>query len=299
MDPREAETVELVKPALAAAKYFFKSAENLAFEFGAASHIGLKRAENQDHYLVVRRTRKQELLLTNVPQHELVLPADDAYAMAVADGMGATGSGGLASQLAIRTAWELAGRTTSWMMKLGDLNSDEIAERIEGFSYLMQQAFLDESQNNPQFAPHSGTTWTCAYFVSSFALVAHIGDSPCFRWRNGIMARISTDHTVEQEFIAAGVAPEVAGKYSHMLTRCFGSHSPDARPEIHHLRLQAGDQLLLCTDGLTDVVRAAHIAQCLDESPDAQSACDGLIRLALAAGGPDNVTAVLARAKAR
>jgi protein phosphatase len=298
MDPREADTVELVKPALVAAKYFFKSSVNLAFEFGAASHIGLRRAENQDHYLVVRRSRTQELLLTNAPQDELVLPAEDAYAMAVADGMGATGCGGLASQLAIRTAWELAGRTTSWMMKLGDLNTDEIAERIEGFAYLMQQAFLDEFQANPLFA-QSGTTWTCAYFVSNFALIAHVGDSPCFRWRDGIMARISTDHTVEQEFIAAGVAPETAGKYSHMLTRCFGSHSPDARPEIHHLRLQAGDQLLLCTDGLTDSVPATRIAQCLDESPDAQSACDGLIQLALAAGGHDNVTAVLARTKAR
>ena len=71
------------------------------------------------------------------------------------------------------------------------------------------------------------------------------------------------------------------------------------RPDVHHLRLQAGDQLLLCTDGLTDMVRAERIAQCLDESPDAKSACDGLIALALAAGGKDNVTAVLARARPR
>ena len=82
-----------------------------------------------------------------------------------------------------------------------------------------------------------------------------------------------------------------------MLTRCIGSHSSDARPDVHHLRLQAGDQLLICTDGLTDMVEAARIAQCLDESITAQSACDSLIELALAAGGRDNVTAVLARAK--
>ena len=114
-----------------------------------------------------------------------------------------------------------------------------------------------------------------------------------------MMGRISTDHTVEQEFIAAGVAPEIAGKYGHMLTRCFGSHSPNARPDVHHLRLQPGDQLLLCTDGLTDMVPAECIAQCLDQSSDAQSACDGLRRTSLAAGGKDNVTAVLARAKSR
>jgi serine/threonine protein phosphatase PrpC len=298
MDPRNAETVEIVKPAVAAAKYFVESAGQLAFEFGAASHTGLHRTENQDHYLVLRRTRTQQLLLTNMPTEQLVLPTDEAYAMAVADGMGGTGCGDLASQLAIRAAWELAGRTTSWVMKLGNLNTDELTERIEGFTHQMQQAFLDEFQANPQFGD-SGTTWTSAYFVSSFAVIAQIGDSPCFLWRDGMMGRISTDHTVEQEFIAAGVAPDIAGKYGHMLTRCFGSHSPNARPDMHHLRLQAGDQLLLCTDGLSDMVAAERIAQCLDESSNAQSACDGLIALSLAAGGKDYVTAVLARAKAR
>ena len=85
MDPREAETVELFKPALAAEKYFFKSAVDLAFEFGAASHIGLRRAENQDHYLVIRRTRTQELLLSNVPRDQFVFTPDEAFGMAVAE----------------------------------------------------------------------------------------------------------------------------------------------------------------------------------------------------------------------
>jgi PPM family protein phosphatase len=183
-------------------------------------------------------------------------------------------------------------------MKLADLNTHELSERLEGFTYMMQRVFEEEAESNREFAD-SGTTWTCAYFVSSFAVVANIGDSPCFLWRDGIMGRISTDHTVEQEFVAAGVQPEIAGKYRHMLTRCFGSNSRDARPDVHHLRLQSGDQLLLCTDGLTDMVGLDRIAQCLDESPGAQSACDDLIKLALATGGKDNVTAVLARIQAR
>jgi serine/threonine protein phosphatase PrpC len=294
MDPREAETVELVKPALAADKYFFKSAVDLSFEFGGATHVGLRRQENQDNYVVIRRTRVQEMLLSNLPPQDFVLPPDTAHGIAVADGMGATGRGDLASQLAIRTAWELAGRTTSWLMKLGDLNTTELTERIEGFTRQMQVAFDDEFMINPDFAD-SGTTWTCAYFVSSFAVVANIGDSPCFLWRDATMGRVSTDHTVEQEFIKSGVSPEIAGKYGHMLTRCFGAHTHDARADVHHLRLRPGDQLLLCTDGLTDMVPAARIAQCLEESSTAQTACDALIELALAAGGKDNVTAVLAR----
>jgi len=298
MAQHDSDTVKISNAAISAEKYFVKSAHNFAFDFGAGSHIGLRRPENQDRYLVLRRTRTQQLLLTNMPTEQLSTPTDEAYAMAVADGMGGTEGGDLASQLAIRAAWELTGRTTSWVMKLGDLNTHELTERIEGYSHLMQQAFLHEFETNPEFG-NSGTTWTVAYFVSSFAVVAHVGDSPVFLWRNGTLGRISTDHTVEQEFIAAGVAPAIAGKYRHMLTRCFGACSRDTRPEVRHLRLRLGDQLLLCTDGLTDMVKEDRIAECLDQSPDAQSACDGLIKLALEGGGKDNVTVALARTKPR
>jgi len=113
------------------------------------------------------------------------------------------------------------------------------------------------------------------------------------------MRRVSVDHTIEQEFISAGVAPEIAGKFSHMLTRCLGYESQNARPDVHFLRIKPGDQLLICTDGLSDLVDEGRIAQCIDEATDAQAACDGLIKLALDAGGKDNVTAVLARVKAR
>jgi len=298
MAEHDSDTIENVSPALAAAKYFVEQSEELAYEFGAASHAGLRRRDNQDHYLVMRRTRTQQLLLTNVPTEQLVLPTDEAFGMAVADGMGGVGCGSLASQLAIRTAWEVAGRATSWVMKLRDLNSLELTERVEGFIYMMQQAFVHEYETNPDFS-NSGTTWTSAYLVSAFAVLAQIGDSPSFLWRDGTFRRITTDHTIEQEFIAAGVAPEIAGKYSHMLTRCLRYDALKDRPDVYHIRLHPGDQLLLCTDGLTDMVRENVIAECLDSSATAQVACDTLISLALAAGGKDNVTAVLARARSR
>ena len=298
MAEHDSETVENVSPALSAAKYFVNQAEELAYEFGAASHAGLKRPDNQDHYIVLRRTRTQQLLLTNVPTEELVLPTDEVFGMAVADGMGGAGCGELASRLAIREAWDLAGRATSWVMKLRDLNTQELTERVEGFVYMMQQAFVHEFETNPKFV-NSGTTWTSAYLVSSFAVLAQIGDSPSYLWRNGTFQRITTDHTIEQEFIAAGVAPEVAGKYSHMLTRCLRHDATRDRPDVYHVRLHPGDQLLLCTDGLTDMVSENVIAECVDALPTAQAVCDGLVGLALDAGGKDNVTAVLARARAK
>jgi protein phosphatase len=298
MAEHDRDTIENVSPALAAAKYFVEPSAELAFEFGAASHAGLKRPDNQDHYIVLRRIRTQQLLLTSVPTEPLTLPSDEAFGMAVADGMGGAGRGELASRLAIREAWDLAGRTTSWVMQLRDLNTSELTERVEGFVYMMQQAFQHEHMANPEFA-NSGTTWTSAYLVSGFAIVTQLGDSPSFLWRDGTFRRITTDHTIEREFIAAGVAPEIAGKYSHMLTRCLRFDALQDRPDVYHLRLQPGDQLLVCTDGLTNMVAENYIAQCLDESPTAQSACDGLIALALDAGGKDNVTAVLARARTK
>jgi protein phosphatase len=299
MDSREydVDTVELANPPIAAAKYFVKSACNLTYEFGAATHAGLCRQDNQDHYVLLRRTRTQQVLRTSVPIDQLPQhPCDEAFGMAVADGMSGTSGGELASQLAIRAAWDLTAQTTSWVMRLGCLNAYELTERIEGFTHLMQQAFLDEFQANPKFGD-SGTTWTSVYIVDRFAIIAQVGDSPCFRWRDGTLAQVSIDHTIEQEFLAAGVAPEQAGKCRHLLTRCFGARTPNARPDVYHLRLQAGDQLLLCTDGLSDMVSLERIAKCLDDSPSAQTACESLVGLALAAGGKDNITVVLARAR--
>jgi len=298
MSEHDRETIESISPALAAAKYFVEKLEELAFEFGAASHAGLLRPVNQDHYLVLRRIRTQQLLLTNVPTEQLTHLSDEAFGMAVADGMGGEGCGELASRLAIREAWDLAGRTTSWAMKLRDLNTNELSERVEAFVYMMQQAFRHEYEENPAFS-NSGTTWTSAYLLSSFAILAQIGDSPSYLMRDGTFQRITTDHTIEQEFITAGVSPEIAGRYSHMLTRCLGCGEQKDRPDVYHIRLRPGDQMLLCTDGLSDMVGENYIATCVDEAPTAQAACDGLISLALEAGGRDNVTAVLARARTR
>jgi protein phosphatase len=83
-----------------------------------------------------------------------------------------------------------------------------------------------------------------------------------------------------------------------MLTRCLGYQSHNARPDVHFLRMRPGDQMLVCTDGLTDMADESKIAACLDDSKSAQGACDNLIKLALDGGGKDNVTAVVARVKA-
>ena len=142
---QDTDTVENVKPALAAAKYFVNDWQiryRSNSEPQVTSACGAVRIKITT--MVLRRTRTQQLLFTNMPTESFSLPSDETYAIAVADGMGGSGRGGLASQIALRAGWELAGRTTSWVMKLEDLDSNELTERIEGFVYMLQQAFVDE-----------------------------------------------------------------------------------------------------------------------------------------------------------
>ena len=100
-------TLDLKLPSQADAQYGDPPIPVTA-EFGAASHVGLVRESNEDHYAVVRRTRTREMLLTNLPPQELELTQEAAYVMTVADGMGGEVFGELASRLALTAAWELA-----------------------------------------------------------------------------------------------------------------------------------------------------------------------------------------------
>src|SRR5437763_11803095 len=87
------------------------------FDFGAATHVGLRRTDNEDHYAVVRRTRSRKILLTNLKTAGLSLPQDDSYVLVVADGIGGSGHGELASELILRIGWDLASAEPAWVMK--------------------------------------------------------------------------------------------------------------------------------------------------------------------------------------
>ncbi len=108
---------------------------------------------------------------------------------------------------------------------------------------------------------------------------------------------MTTDHTLAQALIDAGVANRddpASRSMRHVLTAAVGSLGREVDPQVQHFKLQEGDRLLLCTDGLTEMVEDAMIADVLSESNSAQTACQNLLDLALAGGGVDNITVVLA-----
>ena len=137
------------------------------------------------------------------------------------------------------------------------------------------------------------TTWTSAYIVSQRAIVSHVGDSRAYLYRHGELTQITRDDTLAQQLTDAGVPAESVQRFSNVLTSSFGGSADRVTMNIYPCELQMGDRLLLCTDGLYDMVADTAIGDVLKTNSDPQSACDALIELALNGGGNDNVTLIL------
>jgi protein phosphatase len=276
-------------------KFFDASEHRLDFEFGAATHQGRVRPNNEDHYAVVRRRRMSELILTNLPPGDLVLADESAYGMIVADGMGGPKFGELASRIALQRMFELARQATSWVTRLKDLDAQQIRERVEAYVTGIQGTLRDQIHADPALAG-MGTTWTSAYLMSDRALVVHIGDSRAYLLHRGELLQVTHDETIAQALIDSGAEPESVSRFRHMLINSFGGETDDVKAQIHQLQIDVCDRLLLCTDGLTDMVGDKDIASILQTSASPQAACDRLVDAALAGGGHDNVTVILAAA---
>jgi protein phosphatase len=139
---------------------------------------------------------------------------------------------------------------------------------------------------------------TLAASVGRDLFVAHVGDTRAYMYRGGKLVQLTTDHTCAQELFEAGVLDDTtagAAWLKSRVTRLLGDSSKSCEPDIQTLRLEHGDTLLVCSDGMCDMVDDATIAGVLAEGHPAEAACAQLIDSALAAGGRDNVTAIVAR----
>jgi protein phosphatase len=296
-DPTEEETLVFVPAENFTDDFFVPATPPVELAFGAATHVGRIRANNEDHYAVVRRNRSSEVLATNLQTSNLTFTDDHAYIMVVADGMGGANFGEFASGLALRTMFQLASQATSWVMKLTDFDQQQIPQRVAAYVERMQGALRDYTIRHPEFAG-MGTTWTLAYLLPPHGIVVHVGDSRAYLFRDGQLRQITHDETVAQAFIDAGLAPASVKKFGHILLNSFGGDKDHVAAQIHQIEIAPGDQLLLCTDGLTGMVPDDAIAEHLRRGAAPQAACDALIDRALDVGGKDNITVVLAAAAA-
>jgi serine/threonine protein phosphatase PrpC len=273
----------------------------IRIDFGALSDIGKRRSNNEDAYLIFRSGRFWDKVQSNLdnallpPHHE-----EDAYAMAVADGMGGLASGEIASRTAIITLVNLMLSSVKWAIKLDhpELRDREIQEGIDRVvSYLCKADQAISERARMEGAYHGmGTTLTAAYSFADDGFIFHVGDSRAYLLRNGELHQITRDHTVAQSLADAGAIPQSAVQkhhFKHVLTQAVGIHEGKMNVEIHQFKLKDGDQLLLCTDGLTDLVNAEEITAVLKTDHGSQQKCKALVDLALKYGGKDNITVLI------
>jgi protein phosphatase len=169
---------------------------------------------------------------------------------------------------------------------------------VEAYVHEIQATLKEYIDANPPLAG-MGTTWTSAHLMPPHAVVVHVGDSRAYLLRDGELDQITHDDTFAQAYIDAGGDPATVRKLRHLLLNTFGGATDEVRSQIYLLEIVPGDQLLVCSDGLTDMVDDQQIAAELRQSATPQAACDRVIAAALASGGKDNVTAIVARAASR
>lgn len=231
--------------------------EALALNYGSRTDVGRVREQNEDSLLV-----REPLFV-------------------VADGMGGHEAGEVASELAVNTMDALS------------------ATIIDGAT--LKNAIIQSNRAIINAArtgvgrPGMGTTMTTAYVTGTTLFVGQVGDSRAYLLHGGILQQITHDHSLMAELIEAGQITEEEARVHpnrSIITRALGN-DPATEPDIFELTVEAGDRLLLCSDGLSGLVEDDELLRILQQSPDPQRTADLLVAAANANGGHDNITAIV------
>jgi protein phosphatase len=267
-------------------------------EFGAVSHPGKVRVRNEDHFLVSRVSRPQRILKTNIPEELLPeQPGEDGYLFIVADGMGGMAGGDVASRLAISLTLKLTHRSEKLGFQINQLAAHDLLERMNRDLQEVDRTLTEWSEADRRLLG-MGTTFTAAYSMGVDLSIIHLGDSRVYLCRHGSLQQLTKDHTVAQALADAGYISR-AEVHRHakrnVLTKYLGGHNGNVKADLLRLRLANGDRLLLCSDGLTEMVNDSIIARILDSHESTREATQALLEASLERGGQDNITIIVAR----
>lgn len=234
--------------------------------------IGHQRKENQDR--VAKFTAPDGTLL-----------------VVVADGIGGSLSGDVAAQITV----DHLGR----QFQAASPNSS--LEAIRWFArevQLINDEILQKSTENPKYQG-MGTTLVAAIIFDQAMVVANIGDSRGYVLHDNLLTQVTIDHSLVNELVKHGdITEEEARNYpqNNIITRAIGV-SADARIEVNCFDLGAGDQILLCSDGLSKMITREQMMGVLESDLSLTEKCSQLIKMANEAGGPDNITVLIGLAE--
>ena len=211
----------------------------------------------------------------------------------VADGVAGSSDGALAAQLVIDLL-------PDYLRRRGRPEVDDGADQLGRAVGELSDDLHAQGRSDPGIAGATSTV-VAAVITGSRALIAHLGDSRAYLFRDAKLDQLTRDHSLIQALIDAGdVAIEDANKHpARVVVTRFVAMNPPALPDVTKVDLHAGDRILICSDGLHGVVGGPNLAQILGAHGDPAEACDALIEAANDAGGPDNITTVVIDISAR
>jgi PPM family protein phosphatase len=261
---------------------------------------GRLRPVNEDHFLIAELARTLWVRQSSLPQPETQYGRNRGHIMLVADGMGGHQAGEVASALSV----ECIERFVLHLLKrFSNLQTTDEQAILKDFQMALRQAdarLFDEAVHHPKFTG-MGTTLTMAFVSGRTLFVVHAGDSRCYLFRTGTLRPLTVDHTIAAEMARRGLIlqEEVrAHQLRHIVTNVLGGDKAGVQGDVQRADLEAGDVVLLCSNGLTDMLDDERIAAILAAECEPKSACKRLVDEANEAGGRDNITAIVARLEA-
>jgi len=260
---------------------------------------GKVRSSNEDQFLIATLSKALQVVQTSVEQPDVQIGGPQGYLFLVADGVGGSAAGEKASAMAVNSIENFAIDTLSWCSQLRTgADGDSLLGEFKTALGQANDQLIREASRRPELHGMA-TTLTLAYFLHRELFVAHVGDSRCYLLRNNLLYRLTRDHTLVAEMVRRGLLkPEEAACHAHrhIVTNVVGGDDPGVQAEMHKMPLEGGDCILLCSDGLTEMVPEAEILDALlSDVRDPTTACDRLMKRANEKGGKDNVTVVVAR----
>lgn len=271
----------------------------IADVFGATD-TGRVRENNQDQFLVAALERSLLIEGSSLSTDDgtRLVDTPQARIMIVADGIGGHGGGEVASAVTIDAMAHYCFEAMPWVQRRTECSTEELSDGLRQ-AVMKAQERVRRVAKRKSLDADLGTTLTMAYVAWPELLLIHVGDSRAYLLRDDTLFRLTIDHTLAQQMVDEHMmTPTEAQKspLSHVLVNAVGGKSDAIDVEMRMLGLQLDDQLLLCTDGLYDMVDDEAIAAALRRTDRPASAVvTELIAAANAAGGRDNVTAVLAK----
>jgi protein phosphatase len=205
---------------------------------------------------------------------------------AVADGMGGHQAGEIASSMALKLLEENLGQR----LKAGEIPAEALVNAVQQTN----RTIYEMAGQNPVWTG-MGTTLTACLCQGSRLFLAQVGDSRAYLLRDGDIIQLTEDHSLVQELLKSGGITEeqaISHPQRNILTRAVGA-KPFLTVDLYRAEVITDDLLLLCTDGLTEYLRADDILYTVINAPDIDSALQNLLKKSLQSGGSDNITAVL------